>query len=123
MKRIVWLDDVRNPYSNPWIKDVIHASYSDNFELLWTKSYYDFKEAIMSGQTIDVIFFDHDLGDGKSGMDCMKLFINYIIENNINPNNFEVYFQSMNPVGKENMKSLFERYTKFYNEEMRCIGN
>ena len=53
----------------------------------------------------NAIDLDHDLGEEKTGYDICK----YIIENNIKLD--RVYIHTSNPVGRDNMKQLLERYT------------
>ena len=53
---------------------------------------------------IDLVCFDHDLGEEKSGYDVAK----YIVENQIPIGGYIV--QSMNPVGRKNICELLDRY-------------
>lgn len=118
MKRILWLDDIRCPYVFNWntlIWNSIGKFLADT-TIMWVRSYNEFVDNIEKCEELPIaIFFDHDLGEPKSGMDCMKWLVNYMQDNNIDPNNVGVYFQSQNPVGRENMASLFSNYVRFYN--------
>lgn len=127
-KRIVWLDDIRCPYMEPWSTTLAHyvivggsvnqSPFANAAESVihWVKSYDEFVNEISDYEDMPVaIFFDHDLGEDKSGMDCMKWFVDYIQDHNIDPNKIDIYFQSANPVGRENMAKLFSNYMKFYN--------
>lgn len=57
------------------------------------------------------ISFDHDLGEGKSGYDCAKFLVNWCIENGYEVPTYTIH--SANPVGAENIKSVFETYEKW----------
>ena len=53
---------------------------------------------------IDLICFDHDLGEDKSGYDIAK----FIVENHIPIESYSVH--SMNPVGRKNICELLDHY-------------
>lgn len=118
MQRIIWLDDIRCPYTYHWnclIQKCVDM-FSGICSIIWVRSYDEFVCELNHVDDIPAyIFFDHDLGPGKTGMDCMKYLIDYMQDKNVNPNNINVFFQSQNPVGKENMQSLFDCYKRFYN--------
>lgn len=123
-KKVLWLDDIRNPNDMLW-NQLIWLELDDSDEtylnwdadITWATSYKEFVEYIEKNGMPDAIFFDHDLGLAESGMDCMKYLINKIQEIDYNPNNIKVFFQTANPIGKENMESLFENYLNFYNNK------
>lgn len=53
---------------------------------------------------------DHDLGDyAKDGGDGYEL-IKWMIENEYTTNKFKVRLHTMNPVGRQNMQQLIDRY-------------
>lgn len=60
------------------------------------------------------ISFDHDLGEGKSGMD----FAHWLIEKDLDtcgvfiPDNFSYDVHSQNPIGAQNIKSILNSYLK-----------
>ena len=66
-----------------------------------------------SGYTAFYLDLDHDLGEYASdGGDAIKL-IYWLIENGYNENTnytFKFNLHTMNPVGRENMKAMIERY-------------
>jgi hypothetical protein len=94
----IWLDDIREAP----IGYVHTHSVNETIELI---------KEIDSG----IIFFDldHDLGDYYSdGGDAIEL-IKWLIENGYNENrdyNFIFALHTMNPVGRENMQALIDRY-------------
>lgn len=108
MERVIWLDDIRCPHEEPWRSTLAHYVTIAKPVIHWVKSYNEFVNEISDYEDMPIaIFFDHDLGDDKSGMDCMKWFIDYMQDNNINPNEIGIYVQSANPVGRENISSFF----------------
>ena len=56
------------------------------------------------GANVEVISLDHDLGEEKTGYDVVK----FMAEENIWPSVVKVH--SMNPVGRDNMLSVINRY-------------
>ena len=77
------------------------------------RCYDDFVNYIMSiGDCVgDLhISFDHDLGEGKNGYDCAKWLVNWCMENGYDVPSYSIH--SANPVGAENIKSIFDSYEK-----------
>jgi hypothetical protein len=131
MKKILWLDDLRNPFINlegrvPNIEGSIE----------WVLNYEQFVQWINKFGLPDVISFDHDLADEhytpeeywydyevsknyqnaqnyqeKTGMDCAKWLIDYCIDNNLKLPSFFVH--SANPVGADNIRCILENFIKF----------
>lgn len=69
----------------------------------------------------EFISFDHDLGNNiPTGYDLAK----WLIEEDLNlngdflPTNFSFYVHSQNPIGKENIIGLLEKYLVYRNEIM-----
>ena len=88
----IWLDDLRPaPERYTWCKSVNEA-----------------KRIIVSAEeSISVIDCDHDLGDfSYDGGDGIKL-LDWLAENELF---YPVRLHTMNPVGRENMMRLVERY-------------
>lgn len=116
MKRLLWLDDVRDPHENDWLVfSPIHPPY----EVVWVKDYTEFTHYIGLWGTPDAICFDHDLNDihetengeiEKTGMDCAKWLIDYCIDNNKPLPKWNC--QSANPVGRNNINSLLNNFKK-----------
>lgn len=64
-----------------------------------------------------ILNLDHDLGDyAKDGGDGYKL-VEWLIETGRNTNNYQICCHSMNPVGKEHIIGLRDRYWEPFNEE------
>lgn len=124
MKRLLWLDDYRDPFdpSGNWL---IFSPITDmEYEVFWVKNYQEFVGWITENDLPDGICFDHDLDpnqglegleviDEKTGMDCVKWLVDYCINNNKNLPLYNI--QSANPVGKENMDLYLKNYLKSIN--------
>jgi hypothetical protein len=109
-KRVLWLDDIRNPNSQPW-KYWIESRCGVDIEIYWASTYNEFVNYINTTLP-NYICFDHDLGEDEDGMDCMKYLINYMLDNNISANDIIVYSQSANPVGRDNMLMMYNNFKK-----------
>lgn len=97
----IWLDDFRAP-DFPQTETVMWVRDYDSFvELVW-----GFSDKI--GQC--KVYFDHDLGTGKSGYDCAKFLIKWCLENGYDVPDYSI--QSANPVGRKNIESVFATYEK-----------
>ena len=59
MKKLLWLDDVRNPFENDWLN---FSPIGKNVEVHWVKSYDEFIKWITDNGVPDAVCFDHDLG-------------------------------------------------------------
>ena len=90
----IWMDDLR-PAPNGFI---------------WCRSVNEAKQTIMTAEEpIELIDCDHDLGDYASdGGDGIKL-LDWLAETG---QHYPDRLHTMNPVGRENMQRLIERYWK-----------
>lgn len=70
------------------------------------RSYDEFVNYINENGIPQHISFDHDLGDGKTGYDCVK----WLLTDRKLPKGFTYYVHSQNPVGRENIVGLFACY-------------
>lgn len=118
----LFLDDIRFPdevaqYTNHDLKGLY---LSNNWVIV--KSYQEFLDYLANNPMPGIISFDHDLGLEKSGYDCAKWLIDFLIENKTEcmP---EIYCHSMNPVGKENILSLFWSFERRFNNGFNCDIN
>lgn len=120
MKTLLWLDDVRNPLENNWL---VFSPIEQPFNVVWVKSYDEFKSYIVDNGMPDAICFDHDLDPNqglegieiigeKTGYDCAKWLVWFCYENKIKLPLYNI--QSANPVGKQNIKSILENYKKHH---------
>lgn len=82
---------------------------------LIVRSYEDFtreiNRIIEEKIVIDGFFFDHDLGEGKNGFDCMKYMVEKDMDHNFIKDAF-VHVHSYNPVGAKNISEYFESYKR-----------
>lgn len=69
---------------------------------------YDQAIKFLSEESFDMIFFDHDLGGEKSGMDIAK----WIAAGGL-VNRFQFYVHSANPEGARNINSLMLQYNHY----------
>ena len=131
MKKLLWLDDIRDPFS----KEVDWLSYSPihkPYDIIWVKNYDEFTSCIKSNGLPDGICFDHDLGEDvasdlvskginkkearrkkkeqPTGYDCAKWLVEYCINNKKKIPLFNI--QSANPVGAENIRGLLNNAIK-----------
>jgi len=131
MKKLLWLDDVRNPYKKNHFH-LYNSPISLPFCVIWVKNYNEFIKWIELNGLPDGICFDHDLGDEhynkdmfvseeaynrhyenfkeKTGYDAAKWLIDYCINNNKKLPPFNVH--SFNPVGSKNIKTLLNNFNK-----------
>ena len=125
----LFLDDIRDPR-------MVYYYWTLPLYLTpdWTivRNYDQFVNVINAKGMPELISFDHDLADvhypktagdmnkpisydnmtEKTGYHCAKWLIDYMIDNNITDLP-EIYVHSQNPVGRENIKSLFDGFKKF----------
>ena len=114
-KTILWLDDMRSPYSKEWaefIYEHIPLKFIKSINFAWVKTYNKFEEYITNNAMPYKIYFDHDLGIGKSGYDAAKFLVEYCLDRNIGVPAWEI--QSSNPPGKQNINGLLSNYHKYY---------
>ncbi len=100
MKKLLFLDDIRNPI------DVFGYTFNPLFQndnWIIVRRFQDFKTWITANGLPDIISFDHDLADGKNenektGYDCAKWLVEYCLKHKKSCPDFICH--SMNPVGK-----------------------
>ena len=89
---MIWIDDIRPaPEGYRWCKNYKQA--------IATIDYFSVCEG-----GIELISFDHDLAEEKSGYDVAK----YLVENHIFIKGYKVH--SANPVGRFNIEQLLNHY-------------
>jgi len=129
-KRFVFLDDTRFPM------DVYEYTFQHIYldtEWVIVRNYDEFINDILLNGISDGYSFDHDLGPEhynhqndedlrklpydqymeKTGYHCAKWLIDYCMDNKLSPPK-HILVHSMNPIGGENIKSLFNTYNKVY---------
>ena len=109
MKKLLWLDDMRDPNSGDWLLRYASEYYyhSDVNKVYWVKDYDEFTQWINQNGLPDKICFDHDLGLDRSGYDAAKWIVEYCIDNNLDMPEWRV--QSANPVGVNNINQLLNK--------------
>lgn len=126
MKYNLYLDDFRDPIDSAYY---MNNSIYEIIDWIVVRNYNEFIKCVEENGIPEVISFDHDLADShyqhqseinydvfseKTGYDCAKWFIDYIIDNNLElPKTILIH--SMNPAGSLNIKSLFDSYIKSLN--------
>ena len=123
----LFLDDCREPHKVTWVKLPL-------VEWVIVKSYKEFTEIIHRQGLPIRVALDHDLADEhyqgyyhskktgvikysvmkeKTGFDCAKWLVEYCMAHELD---LPIYYvHTMNPIGKENIISLFESYKKSQN--------
>ena len=99
----LFLDDVRQPKRGTWS---LARSFEEALDIVDEKG------------MPNIISFDHDLGEGKTGDDFAK----WLIEQHLNgdltfPERFEFIVHSANPVGKKNIESRLNNFLKHIRKE------
>jgi len=139
MKKLLWLDDIRDPKGylsdgNTW--ESAYSPIQGPFQSIWVKSYDEFVIWIKKNGLPDAICFDHDLGmeialnarskgmskrksrelkkEEKTGYDCAKWLIDWCMDRDLLPPPYSI--QSANPVGKENIDGILKSFFKFINK-------
>ena len=113
MSRRLFLDDLRVPTDCLEYMLKNKEIYSEEWDIV--RSYKDFVSYVVKNGVPDVVSFDHDLADEldkkeKTGCDCAKWLCEYCLENNIPLPEYIVH--SMNPIGSENILSVFKTCEK-----------
>ena len=138
MKKLLWLDDVRNPFVMAdwllqWSPEYYYEKDNGTHEVIWVKDYDEFVDWIQENGLPTEIGFDHDLGENiaiemvrngtnkkvarkikkeaPSGFDCAKWLIDYCINHKKEIPQF--FVQSANPVGKKNIITLLNNAIKY----------
>jgi len=144
MKRLIWLDDIRDPFNDDWLTFIPEEG---PFNTIWVKNYDEFTSEIEANGMPDIISFDHDLapehytppeywGDyekskkyqerqiytEKTGHSCAKWLINYSLNNHVKLPRY--YVHSANPVGADNIRGVLHHYkTKFEDKRPQYFKN
>ena len=104
---VIWLDDVR-PIDSKYNSYVRYGNYADPKSVDAAK--YWIEEAEKWGYKSFILDLDHDLGDYQScGGDGIKL-LDWLVKTGRTTSNYQVRLHTMNPVGRENMQRMIDRY-------------
>ena len=110
MRKVLWLDDIRNPLDYTFL-------FPKDCTLEWVKNGEEFIGSIKK-EIPDIIFLDHDLGtDSMDGYDCIKWLCNYLLDENLVEHVPEIFSQSMNPVGKENILNYYKNFKQWMDSQ------
>ena len=133
MKTLLWLDDLRDPFTDNWLRDYAPTFDKNREGVTWVKNYEDFCKWIKTNGLPYMIAFDHDLGEDigrakvangmskrqarkekkgtPTGYDAAHWVIEYCLDKKIAAPDFVV--QSANPIGADNIRGLFSSYIKW----------
>lgn len=104
---VIWLDDIR-PIDSKYSSYVRYGNYADPKSVDAAK--YWIEEAEKWGYKYFILDLDHDLGDYQScGGDGIKL-LDWLVETGRTTSNYQIRLHTMNPVGRENMQRMIDRY-------------
>lgn len=136
---LLWLDDTRNPFEGTWLNDYspeyLDHETSDDLNVVWVKSFKEFKNWIETYGLPSTIGFDHDLGEdvarelvssgvnkkkarlikkeSPSGYDAAKWLCDYCADNNKKIPKW--FIQSANPTGRDNIENYLNNAKKHLN--------
>ena len=101
----IWLDDIR---------EIPESARRSGDGCVWVKSVNKARCAVEEAEAKGIGEFlldlDHDLGDyAADDGDAVKLVL-WLIETKRNNSNYKVILHTANPVGRENMRALIDRY-------------
>lgn len=98
----IWIDDMRKPPHKDNLVYFINAEDA----IKW----FEAEEELRPGDVLH-LWLDHDLGEGKSGYDFCKWFIEWNLDKQ-----YQMSFSLLtaNPVGAENMYQLLTHYGYTY---------
>lgn len=135
-KKLLWLDDIRNPFIADWLMQYVPEFDEDRDNVVWVKNYDDFVDWIEENGLPYIIAFDHDLGEDEakervlfgmnkkkariikkgtpSGFDAAKWLVDYCIDNDLDLPKWDI--QSANPVGRDNINGILSNYRNFRNK-------
>lgn len=108
--KVLFLDDIRLP------KNVFGDNFVQYNQITWVQNYNEFVMAIendikqFNTLSFQYIQLDHDLGEEKTGYDCVKWLCDKCDELLIRFPKYHVH--SANPIGKENIEKYIENFEK-----------
>ena len=106
MSTLLWLDDERDPMNSRW-----HQYFPiESPTVIWVKTCKEFIDWITENSLPDAICFDHDLGDGPSGLDAAKWLTEYCLAADSQLPHWNI--QSANPIGKKNIIALLNSFAR-----------
>lgn len=121
---ILWLDDERDPngtypstfgyepgeYRPTWVEGIIGKRNPGDWNVVWVTSYEEFTKYLRENPIPDIVCFDHDLGEQRTGKDAANELVDILaLEGTLGP---VVRSQSSNPAGAANIIGLFMNWWK-----------
>ena len=118
---ILWLDDERDPngpeYGSTfhdtgltWVEYIVGHRNPGDWNVVWVTSYEEFTKYLHENPIPDIVCFDHDLGEQRTGKDAANELVDILaLEGTLGP---VVRSQSSNPAGAANIMGLFENWWK-----------
>ena len=97
----LYLDDKRDPPDEIAGSHIVVRSYEEAVQLVKD---FGFPEEV---------WFDHDLGTDKTGLDFAHFLIDLDLDTGAMPGNFSYRIHSANPVGRANIAGLLDGYLRF----------
>lgn len=112
----IWLDDLRDPTHLNW-RERIEAVAPDAEEVLWVKTYEDFRETFTliredEGLTLVAVFFDNDLGGAKEGRHAFNWMEEEVRLLGLPP--FTLDAQTANPSARKALRAGFQSLRRFW---------
>jgi len=106
---ILFLDDERFPGRG--------LEMGPEIDIVVSRSVEDAKRVVASRGEPFMISFDHDLGEGvQSGYDFAHWLVEMHLDKEIDIKDMHYYVHSANPVGRNNIVSLLERFARHLSE-------
>lgn len=126
MRKLIFVDDMRDPFKPPH-SEMITALLTNDIteevslaEVIWVTNYTEFIDEITRNGLPDILSLDHDLcfdamvglpSTEKTGYDCAKWLVDYCLDNGKKlPEITQCH--SQNPAGKKNILSLLSNFRK-----------
>ena len=109
---VVWLDDMRDPFTEAWHPVATNRRYIKGEPVIvWLKNHDEFTAWLDRQIELPSLFcFDHDLGEEKSGFDCVKYLVDFCMDHDMELPPCTCH--SSNPAGRENILSYIDSYKK-----------
>jgi hypothetical protein len=105
----LFIDDERQPTDVTWVT-------IPTGRWVIARSFWDVKRIITDLGIPEVVSFDHDLADAKTGLDCARYIYEYCLYNDLEPpKSYTVH--SMNPVGAENITRFIICILREFNKD------
>lgn len=98
----IFLDDIRDPPDSSW---TVARSY-------------DAAVALLEQGWPEMISFDHDLGEDRTGFDFAKYLVELDLDSGTMPVNFQFQVHSANPIGRQNIEGLLDGYIRWKANEL-----